>query len=128
MQKNSCYEYIISIGSNSENDRAVQNVKTAFELLKQRFDAVVFSGIIPTRAVGTGVDCLFFNAVANIKTEINPVELKLFLKETEKKMGRIQHSEEVVIDLDIILVDGEVVHEDYTNRGFIRELIQTIGN
>ena len=126
LQKKNCHEYVISIGSNSGNNSAIQNVKTAFEFLKQKFDAVIFSDIIPTRAVGTVIDCVFFNAVAGIKTQINPVQLKLFLKETEKKMGRVPHSEEVIIDLDIILADGKIVHEDYKNREFIRELIRTI--
>ena len=126
LQKKACHEYIISIGSNSDNDNAIQNVKTAFEFLKQKFDAVTFSGIIPTRAIGTKVDCTFFNAVAGIKTPVKPAQLKSLLKETEKEMGRIPNSEEVLIDLDIILVDGKIVHEDYENRGFIRDLITTI--
>ena len=126
LQKKSCHEYVISIGSNSGNDRAIQNVKTAFELLRQKFDTVTFSDIIPTPTVGMKVDCVFFNAVTGIKTSMKPAQLKSFLKKTEKKMGRIPHSEEIIIDLDIILEDGKIVHEDYGNRKFIRELIKTI--
>ena len=126
LQKKNCHGYVISIGSNSDSDRAIQNVKTAFEFLRQKFDPVTFSDIIPTPAVGMKVDCVFFNAVAGIKTWMKPAQLKSFLKETEKKMGRIPHSEEIIIDLDVILADGKIVHEDYKNREFIRELIKTI--
>jgi 2-amino-4-hydroxy-6-hydroxymethyldihydropteridine diphosphokinase len=127
-QKEIYYKYIISIGSNSAGkDRAVQNIRTAFNILTQKFEAVVFSGIIPTRAVDTKVDCQFFNAVVSLQTPMQPAQLKSFLKETESKMGRIPCSEEVIIDMDIILVNGKVVHKDYENRAFIRELIETIG-
>jgi 2-amino-4-hydroxy-6-hydroxymethyldihydropteridine diphosphokinase len=124
LQKKTVHEYVIGIGSNLDN--AMENVETAFGFLKRKFDAVVFSDIIPTRAVGMQVDCVFLNAVAKIKTSMTPTQLKLFLKETERQMERIPHSEEVVIDLDIILADGRVVHEDYEKRGFIRELIQKV--
>jgi 2-amino-4-hydroxy-6-hydroxymethyldihydropteridine diphosphokinase len=66
------------------------------------------------------------NAVAKIKTSMKPAQLKSFLKKTEKQMGRIPHSEDVVIDLDIILADGKVVHEDYEKRKYLRELIGKI--
>ena len=121
LQKKTIHEYIIGIGSNM--DGAMKHVETAFGFLKQKFDVVAFSDIIPTRAVGMQVDCVFLNAVAKIKTSMTPVQLKLFLKEMEKQMGRTPHSEDVLIDLDIILADGQVVHEDYEKRGFIRELI-----
>jgi len=124
LQKKIIHEYVIGIGSNQ--DSAMKNVETAFEFLKQKFDVVVFSDIIPTRAVGMQVDCVFLNAVAKIKTSMTPVQLKLFLKEMEKQMGRIPHSEDVLIDLDIILADGRVVHEDYENREFIRKLIEKV--
>ncbi len=126
LQKKPYHKYIISIGSNS--DCAIQNVKTAFEFLKQKFDTVTFSDIIPTQPVGMETDCLFFNAVAEVKTPIQPLPLKLFLKEIEKQMGRLPHSKEILIDLDIILTDGKIVHEDYENRDFIRELIKTLEN
>jgi len=126
LQKNVYHKYIISVGSNSEKDMAVQNIKTAFNFLIERFEAVVFSEIIPTHAVGMEVDCQFFNAVVRFQTPMQLVELKLFLKETERKMGRTSCAEDVVIDMDIILVNGKVVHEDYENRTFIRELIQAI--
>ena len=124
LQKKTVHEYVIGIGSNS--DCAMENVETAFGFLKQKFDVVVFSDVIPTRGVGMEVDCVFLNAVAKVKTSTEPAQLKSFLKETEKQMGRVPGSEEVVIDLDIILEDGEVVHEDYENRGFIRKLIGRI--
>jgi len=126
LQKEIYHKYIISIGSNSGNDRAVQNIRTAFNLLTQRFEAVVFSAIIPTRAMDVKIDCQFFNAVVSLQTPILPAELKSFLKEAEKEMGRTSCSEEITIDMDIILVDGQIVHQDYENRVFIRELIQTI--
>jgi 2-amino-4-hydroxy-6-hydroxymethyldihydropteridine diphosphokinase len=74
------------------------------------------------------IDCVFFNAVARIKTSMKPALLKSLLKEIEKQMGRTPSSEEILIDLDIILVNGKIIHEDYMNRKFIRELIQTIEN
>ena len=124
--KEICHKYVISIGSNSGNDRAVQNIQTAFNFLARRFEAVVFSAIIPTRAVDMKIDCQFFNAVVCLQTPMLLAQLKSFLKEAEKEMGRTPHSEEITIDMDIILVDGQVVHQDYENRAFIRELIQTI--
>ncbi len=125
-QKKIYHKYIISVGSNSENDRAVQNIQTVFNLLTQRFEAVVFSAVIPTRAVDVSVDCRFFNAVASFQSLMSPVQLKSFLKEAEKEMGRKSSTEEVAIDMDIILVDGQIVHQDYENRAFIRALIRTI--
>ncbi len=125
-QKNGCHKYVISVGSNSVNDRAVRYIMAAFDFLAKKFEVIAVSSIIPTRAIDTKVDCQFFNAVVSLQTFTFPAQLKLLLKEIEIEMGRIPHSEEVVIDLDIILVDGVVVHEDYENRAFIRELIQTI--
>ena len=124
LQKKIIHEYVIGIGSNLDN--AMENVETTFEFLKQEFDVISFSDIIPTRAVGMKVDCIFLNAVAKISTSMEPVQLKSFLKEIEKQMGRIPHSEDVLIDLDIILVDGKIIHEDYEKREYIRKLIGEI--
>lgn len=120
------FDYIISLGSNA--GEAAQYMTETSELLRKEFPDIVFSPVVPTKGIDVEIDCFFLNAAVRIKTTMNPNNLKIFLKEIEKKIGRTPHSPFVLIDLDIIMINGDVVHEDYENREFLRKLIEMICN
>lgn len=76
---------------------------------------VWYSSIYETDPWGNPDQERFYNAVAEIETELSPADLLRFLKEIETRMGRtpsIVPWSPREIDLDILLYDGLVVSNE----------------
>ena len=100
----------ISIGSNLDPEKNIDKVKIH---LNSHFE-VTYSSIYKTPAEGfSGQD--FLNLVCSFETNFDPLELRSFLKEIEKKMGRTPSQKGMssrVIDLDLILYGNLIEKTD----------------
>lgn len=117
------HTYIVGIGSNFNKEL---NVKLAQSILAERFPDIVFSEVLQTEGVGVKEPCVYHNGVALINDETDADELKSYLKATEKRLGRTRGTAVVAIDLDIISVDGAIVHKDFDKYPFLKPLMAQV--
>ena len=111
--KNTVY---ISIGSNLSN--GAEHIENAFGFLRDNYENVVCSTIYSTPSVSIGDDSIYFNAVASC--EVDGVEsTNINLKAYESRCGRIRGQKDVVIDMDIVISDGQILRpRDYDREYF----------
>lgn len=111
--KNTVY---ISIGSNLSN--GAEHIENAFGFLRDNYENVVCSSIYSTPSISIGDDSIYFNAVASC--EVDGVEsTNIDLKAYESRCGRIRGMKDVVIDMDIVIADGQILRpRDYDREYF----------
>lgn len=111
--KNTVY---ISIGSNLCN--GAENIENAFGFLRDNYENVVCSTIYSTPSVSIGDDSIYFNAVACC--DVDDIESSnIDLKAYESRCGRIRGQKDVVIDMDIVIADGQILRpRDYDREYF----------
>lgn len=122
---------ILAVGSNIEPEK---NVANARKTLAQEQRLLGESQFVWTRPVGYQNQDDFLNGAFLIETGLDPKALKEYLQEVERRLGRIKgpiKSGPRTIDLDIIVYDNEVVHDDYQTAAYVRtpvdELIDRFG-
>jgi len=128
-------DVIIAMGSNL-GDRA-QMLRSAAEFLQSLSDTpIVVSSDYETEPVGASTS-LYLNAVARIRTSLNPSDLLHQLKEWEVSVGRDPDAPrwtDRLVDLDIIdygglyfeCADLIVPHPECLNRRFVLEPLKEI--
>ena len=111
--KNTVY---ISIGSNLSN--GAELIENAFGFLRDNYETVVCTTIYSTPSIPIGDDSIYFNAVASC--EVDGVEsTNIDLKAYESRCGRIRGMKDVVIDMDIVIADGQILRpRDYDREYF----------
>ena len=111
--KNTVY---ISIASNLSN--GAEHIENAFGFLRDNYENVVCSTIYSTPSISIGDDSIYFNAVASC--EVDGVEsTNIDLKAYESRCGRIRGMKDVVIDMDIVIADGQILRpRDYDREYF----------
>ena len=110
---------LISVGSNIEPEK---NIAWAQRLLAEEQTLVRAATTIQTPP-----DCYqnqpdFLNTAFLVETAADFETFNAYLKAVEVRMGRVKgpiKSGPRVIDLDIIIWDGEVVHEDYPEKTYV---------
>lgn len=95
----------IGLGSNTQPE---YNLHEAVRLLGEYVKIINISPVYETTPI-SGEGRSYLNAVAQIETDLNPVELKTnVLKAIENRLGRTRDSSgDVTIDLDILLFNHE---------------------
>ncbi|MBR33212.1 MAG: 2-amino-4-hydroxy-6-hydroxymethyldihydropteridine diphosphokinase [Spirochaetaceae bacterium] len=125
---------IVAVGSNIEPEESVEKT---IALLKRDFAFVYASDFIRTEPEGFKDQPDFLNGAICIRTTFNRQELEKYLKEAEVKLGRVKGPNKAgprVIDLDLVIWDGAVVHDDYYSKDYtsipvnqlLRELNMTV--
>ena len=118
----------IALGSNLGNRE--DNLNEALRRLEQKgIQIITVSDFITTRPYGVTDQPDFLNAVAEVKTDLSPVELLHSLLKIEQEMGRkrLRRWGERNIDLDLLLYDDQIIdlpdlkvpHPDMQNRDFV---------
>lgn len=123
----------LSLGSNKGDKLSYLN--SALELLqKNNIHIIRKSSIIETEPYGVKQQDSFFNLVVEIKTDLEPSELLLKIKNIEKKVGRTPSYKwgPREIDIDILYYDNLIInkkiseqyelivpHPDLHNRNFV---------
>lgn len=100
----------VALGSNIEPER---HLKDAVRLLGERCRLLSVSPVYQTRPVGTVDQPDFYNAAAEIETDLSAAALKTqVLAEIEQALGRVRTSNKNAprtIDLDIVLFGSEML-------------------
>lgn len=103
----------IALGSN-EGDK-LNNLKKAVEEIKKNSDCMIkkSSSIYETKPFGNVKQDNFLNAAIKIQTKLELLELFLFLKKAEKKLGRIKTIKwgPRKIDLDLLFFN-KIIYSD----------------
>lgn len=98
----------LGLGSNLD---AEANIRAGIKELQQTFDDVSLSPVYTSKSVGfEGED--FINLVARVETDMQPVELRDYLRDLEDRYGRkrdVPKFSDRSLDIDILLYDDLVV-------------------
>lgn len=99
----------MGLGSNI-GDR-LNNLKAALKLLKEKVETLRISSVYETEPVGMKDQPWFYNAVVEIKTNLEPSELLKLCKEVEKKLGRGKTAKwgPRKIDIDLLLYNNKTI-------------------
>ncbi len=121
-------QYILGVGSNIEPR---ENVRRSAEILAAEHKLLGESNFITTSPVGFQDQDDFLNGAFLIESELGYEDLNRYLKEVEKRLGRVKgpiKSGPRTIDLDIIIMDGKIMHDDYHTADYtripVREIIE----
>ena len=100
----------IAFGSNIHAER---NVRSAVRLLADRSNLLALSTFYRTAPAGGATGAAFINGMAEIETELPPLELKhRVLRGIERELGRVRFTDKNAartIDLDLVHYDDLVV-------------------
>lgn len=117
----------VAIGANMGDRKA--NITRAIELLKEKINDIQLAPIYETKAFGVTNQPNFYNTALAGKTELMPEELLKFVKEVEKRVGRVARYRwgPREIDVDIIFYNGLILkseqltipHPGITERFFV---------
>lgn len=119
------YNLLIAMGTNHNQDH---NMALAQRLLTEWLGADVgFSQTLRTVPIGIGGD-MFVNCLAWANTDQQLEDIRARLKLIESACGRRRdqgHKHQVNIDLDILLLRGEKMHQDDWHRPYIQTLLRS---
>lgn len=107
---------LIALGANLPKDGQlpIETLQLALERLRARGVAVMaVSSFYETPAWPDPSDPPFINAVAMVRTALQPVDLLALLHEVETEFGRLRSSPNAprTLDLDLIDHDGRITHD-----------------
>jgi 2-amino-4-hydroxy-6-hydroxymethyldihydropteridine diphosphokinase len=114
------HRYIVSFGSNLEPEK---HRLLAQQALGARFGHVVESAFAWTEALGASTQSRYLNGAFLFHAEQGPDPVRKELRRIEDSLGRVRGVDKFAprnIDLDLIAIDGEILHPDYHNRDFVR--------
>ena len=112
---------VIGLGSNIDPQK---NIRKAKESLAQRFRILAETPLLTTKPIGYQHQADFLNGSVLIETDLTLKGLKTVLKNIEKSLGRQKNIIKFAprtIDLDILVFNGKIIHQDFYAREFIRE-------
>lgn len=119
---------ILGIGSNYNSK---ENIQQAANLLNIYFTDILYSEAVFTEPIGYSNPSLFLNQVAIIKTSFSQSEIKLFLKQIEKTLGRTPESkasECIPIDIDLLQWNEIILKPDDMQRFYITECLRSFSS
>ncbi|HOU68049.1 MAG TPA: 2-amino-4-hydroxy-6-hydroxymethyldihydropteridine diphosphokinase [Paludibacteraceae bacterium] len=116
------HTYKLCAGSNTEEAQAI--LMRAINALREEYGNVKQTAIQKTKAIGTET-CLYYENVGiGLESTLSPSDLKIRLKKMEYMHGRRKRDYPIVaLDIDIIAVDGVIIHPDYEQRDYVKELM-----
>jgi len=104
--------YFLSLGSNL-GDREI-NLTLALSLLeKEGVEILKISSLYETQPVDFPAQPWFYNQLVEVRTKDNPEAFLDLIKKIEQKMGRKRQQKKGprIIDIDIILAEGSIIHK-----------------
>ncbi len=107
--------YTVYIGFGSNVGDRLTNIQNSLKLIEGHPGCKIYkiSSVYESKAFGNLNQDNFYNMVAKVKTNLDPPQLFKFLKDIEKKIGRVKREKwgPREIDLDILLYDDLVFSE-----------------
>jgi len=116
----------VGVGSNIDPEANVEKAKL---LLTQEFKILALSKLVKTKPVGKVNQPDFLNGAILIECNLNREETIKILKSIERKMGRTVSPDKFgprIIDLDLVVWNGEVIDPDFYSRRFLRHAVREI--
>jgi len=116
-------EAVISVGSNINSK---ENIKKAQNIIKREQTLISISKFKKTSPIGYLNQPDFINGAFLIKTKLEIIQLKLWLKEVEKRLKRKRDKNKNgprTIDLDITVWNDKIIDKDFYKRDFIKEAV-----
>lgn len=101
----------LGLGSNVDAER---HIRIAIDTLRNRFGEIGISPVYRSKAVGFKGDD-FLNLAVRVETDLDPYQLRSFLRQLEAEHGRNRHApkwSDRTLDIDILLYDDLVVYDD----------------
>ena len=120
------HRVIISVGSNIEPEK---NIAKSREILAEETSLLGEATVIKTLPVGYQDQPDFLNSAFYLETPLEKDDFNAYLKTVEQQLGRVKGSIKSgprTIDLDIIIWDGEVVHDDYYDKDYVIRPLQEL--
>ncbi len=111
---------VVGLGSNIKPEETILKAR---KLLACQYKVLAESHFLKTKAFGDGAQADFLNGAVLLTTDLSPEQLKTSLKVMEQSLGREDDQHGYVpriIDLDILVWNGQVVNHDFFERGFIK--------
>jgi 2-amino-4-hydroxy-6-hydroxymethyldihydropteridine diphosphokinase len=101
------HTHIIYLGLGANVGNREGNINKALELLKEKVEIIQVAPFYETEPWGYEQQEKFINSALKGATNLSPQELLIFVKEIEKKLGRIkrQRNGPREIDIDILYYD-----------------------
>lgn len=122
------HQAIVGVGSNIEPEK---NIDRALAIIRDEQELVAESTMIQTKPVGIVNQPDFVNGALLINTELDYESFNQYLKDVESRLQRDTDQKDFgprTIDLDIVVWDGKVVHDDYYHYRHtqvpVKEIIQ----
>ncbi|MBR4840587.1 MAG: 2-amino-4-hydroxy-6-hydroxymethyldihydropteridine diphosphokinase [Paludibacteraceae bacterium] len=125
MDSKGMHTYRLCMGSNAKEGRIL--IKKAIKTLNGSFDVEAVTSTIHTPSLDDSSCLFYFNAGISLKTELSPEDLKKHLKKMESDFGRVKGIELVTLDIDIIMMDGNVLHADYKKQ-YVKYLMNQLSS
>ncbi len=124
----SVHTYIVSVGSNIDPQR---NVAECEQILRAETTLLGVADYIDTEPDGFKDQPWFVNGAYLIESPLQHTDFKSYLKDVERRLGRVKSAVKSgprTMDLDIITVNDQVVHEDFHHKAYVivpvRQLLQ----
>ncbi|MBA3535861.1 MAG: 2-amino-4-hydroxy-6-hydroxymethyldihydropteridine diphosphokinase [Tatlockia sp.] len=114
------HQVILSVGSNIHPYSMVYEARN---ILSKENKLIGYSHFIKTKPDGYQNQDDFLNGAFILETRLGYEGFNNYLKGVEKRLGRIKgpiKSGPRTMDLDIIIWDGKIVHEDFPAKEYIR--------
>lgn len=119
MDDNTQHIYLISLGSNTN---PYVNLEKGRELLCSTFENIKFSRELKNKGIGLSFECWYVNQMALVYSFVERNSMTDKLKSIEQTLNRKHHCKNVTLDLDLVKIDGEIVHKNYNMYPFLKEL------
>ena len=123
--------YLVSVGSNIEPRKHMAECEA---ILAAETQLLGVADYIDTEPDGFKDQPWFVNGAYYIASPLVHADFKAYLKEVEDRLGRVKgpiKSGPRTMDLDIITVDGKVVHNDFYHKPYVTipvgQLIERLG-
>ena len=125
--------FLLGLGGNI---RPAENLSRAIRLLALEQRSIALSRVVSTEPVDMESDLQFFNAVAWLRSEAHPTELKEWLNTVESRLGRDRSDsdrarKDRTIDVDIVFSGTQFTAADLPTESYLRpcaeHLLATIG-
>lgn len=114
---------VIGVGSNID---AEKNVSAARQMLGKKLNILGKSKFVRTKPIGPRQQRDFLNGSLLVKTRLGRKQLKTVLKGVEIALGRDAGKDRYgprIMDLDILVWNGEIVDPDVYEREFLRRSV-----
>ena len=112
LREKEMHKVYLALGSNIGDRNSF--IEKAIELLSEKVVVNKCGSIYETKAVGYTDQDNFLNTVVSGKTGLKPKELLSFIKDVEKRLGRVESFPwgPREIDVDILFYDDLVYHDE----------------